>query len=402
MRWGRAAAAAAAAIAGALVALTATGPAASAATTAEQLAGARYVALGDSFVSGYGLPPYAASPAPGCLQSSDSIAHRVASTYGLSLTDVSCTGATIANVTSTPQTVPGATVRAQLDAVTADTALVTVSIGGNDAGFSTVLASCAALGPSGPLLQDPASPSCAVKLGSQLAAAVDGLAPGLDAMLAAIHRKAPNAKVIVLGYPALAPTDAATPAGGCFSSALGTGQPPLPRNAFPFTDADRTLIASLSARLDAAQRASADRNGATFVSVLADSDAHTPCAGSTDPYLNGISLTSLQPPALAEGAMHPNAAGAAFLAARLQQAVGEAFPATGVQPGGAGTSDAPAPSPTVQPAAVDGPTTRLAESGSEIPTLLITGAALAGIGAVLLLTRRTRPLGRRSAAPAPK
>lgn len=381
----------AATLAAALVTTMAATSPANAATTEEQLAGKRYVALGDSYAAGFGLPPYSATPAAGCAQSADSIARRIADSAALDLTDVSCTGATIANVVSIPQTVPGATVPVQLDAVSSDTALVTLTIGGNDAGFSTVLPGCAAASPAGPLLQDPASPSCAAKYGNQLGAAIQGaVAPALDAVLAGIRLKAPDAKIVLLGYPALAPTDANTPGGGCFSSALGTGQPPLPENAFPFTDADRPFIASLSAQLDAVQAAAAQRNGVTFVSVLDETDAHTPCAATATPYLNGITLQSIAPPTLAAGALHPNSAGAAFLAGRLHAAIAQLFPPT-TDP----APTAPVASPTGGAAATPstsatGSTAQLAATGAEaLPAALLGVVALLLGGALLVVRRRS-------------
>ncbi|MGO4299214.1 SGNH/GDSL hydrolase family protein [Leifsonia sp. RAF41] len=362
------------------------------ATASEQLSGKRYVALGDSYAAGYGLPPYAATPAPGCLQSADSIAHRIAATYGLDLSDVSCTGATIANVVSSPQTVAGATVPVQLDAVTNDTTLVTVTIGGNDSRFSSVLSSCVAASPAGPLLQDPTAANCAAQYGSQLGGAIQGVVePALDGMLAAIRQKAPDAAIIVLGYPALAPSDAAVPAAGCFSSALGTGVPPLPQNAFPFTEVDRSYFAGLSAQLDAAQRASAARNGATFVSVLEASDTHSPCTGSPEPYLNGVTLRSLTPPTLAEGAMHPNAAGASFLTAQLSAAIDEAFPETAAGPTAGQTPPAtPVGADSSAIASATGPTGELAATGTDVASATVIGLLALVTGSAALMARRRR------------
>ena len=368
------------------------GSAASAATASEQLSGKRYVALGDSYAAGYGLPPYSATPAPGCLRSADSIAHRIAATYGLDLSDVSCTGATIANVVSSPQTVAGAPVPVQLDAVTNDTTLVTVTIGGNDSRFSSVLSSCVAASPAGPLLQDPTAANCAAQYGSQLGAAIQGVVePALDGMLAAIRQKAPGAALIVLGYPALAPSDAAVPATGCFSSALGTGVPPLPQNAFPFTEVDRSYFAGLSAQLDAAQRASAARNGATFVSVLEASDTHSQCTGSTEPYLNGVTLQSLTPPTLAEGAMHPNAAGASFLTAQLSAAIDEAFPETAAGPAAGETPPAtPVGADSSATVSASGPTRELAATGTDALSGTVIGLLALVTGSAALMARRRR------------
>src|SRR5262250_1331586 len=83
--------------------------------------GARYVALGSSFAAGPGIETQLGS----CSRSDHNYAHLVAAALELELTDVSCGGATTANILDTPQ--GGAT--PQLAAVGADTALVTVTIG---------------------------------------------------------------------------------------------------------------------------------------------------------------------------------------------------------------------------------------------------------------------------------
>ena len=369
-------------------------PTAASATPKAGPGGGKYVALGDSFAAGLGLAPYSASPSPGCFRSTGGIAAQVAAALELDLTDVSCSGATIANVLSTPQAVPGGTVPAQLDALTADTAFVSLMIGGNDAGFSTVLPGCAAASADGPLLFEPASASCAAKYGDQLAANLQGVVgPSLDAALAAIHRKAPNAAIVLLGYPALSPTDAATPAEGCFT----LGEQPAPQNTFPFTTADRAYFAELSAQLDSVQEAAAARNGAIFVSNLAGTDTHTACAGTPEPWLNGISVAL--PPApdgFDVASLHPNSAGAAYLAGRLAAVFAEAtpgLPGEGERPGTSGGG--PSAPATTAPAAT-GPTAELANTGSDSGVLASAVVTLAlaalGGGTVLALRgRRARP-----------
>jgi lysophospholipase L1-like esterase len=374
------------AITAGIVAVSAVAAVAPAHAATEELKGKKYVALGDSFASGYGLPPYAATPSPACAQSDDNVAHRIARTYGLDLVDVSCAGATISNVVDTPQSVPGGTVPAQLDALTADTAVVSLMIGGNDVGF-TELAGCLADSPQGPLLSQ-AGPDCKSGLGDLPLLIQTAIAPAYDALFAAIKQKAPNAEIILLGYPALAPTDENTPATGCFSSAFGT---PLPTDAYPFTDVDRGFFAQVSAALDAAQKAAAERNNARFVSNLAASDTHTPCAGNAESYLNGVTLTSISPLAGADGALHPNAAGVAFLEAQLAAALDAAFPAAPPAGNGGGGAAVPAPTtPAGTTTSAHNPTTELAATGAELVPLAAAGALILALGVALTVARRSR------------
>ncbi len=143
-------------------------------------AGTGYVALGDSYASGTGTRSYLAD-GTSCQRSVYAYPSLDAATLGLSLTFRACSGATVADVSST-----------QLSALTSSTAYVSISVGGNDAGFADVLTTCA-------------KPAWL----SNCNAAVDGAQgfitatlPGrLSALYSSIRAKAPSAKVIVVGYP---------------------------------------------------------------------------------------------------------------------------------------------------------------------------------------------------------
>ncbi|HZX02790.1 SGNH/GDSL hydrolase family protein, partial [Kribbella sp.] len=87
--------------------------------------GSRYVALGSSFAAGPGISPIVDAAAG---RSGSNYAHLVASGLGLDLVDVSYSGATTAHLIDTPQN----DAPPQLDALTADTALITITCGGND------------------------------------------------------------------------------------------------------------------------------------------------------------------------------------------------------------------------------------------------------------------------------
>jgi len=118
------------ALAGVVCALAAAGTAQAAPAT---LAAADYVALGSSYGSGPGLLPIVDLR---CMRSEADYAHRVADRYHLGLADVTCGGATTANILTTGQRLSGGvTVPPQIDAVTRSARLVTVTIGGNDVGY---------------------------------------------------------------------------------------------------------------------------------------------------------------------------------------------------------------------------------------------------------------------------
>src|SRR5579871_4843180 len=91
-----------------------------------------YVALGDSYASGDGTGVYY-NDGTSCYRSPDSYPPLVAAADGYSLTFGACSGATTATVISS-----------QLGSLSSATRLVTIQIGGNDAGFTNVIEDCAA------------------------------------------------------------------------------------------------------------------------------------------------------------------------------------------------------------------------------------------------------------------
>jgi hypothetical protein len=102
-----------------------------------------YVALGDSYSAGSGvLPPDPAAP-PECLRSLLNYPHVIASDIGAQLTDVTCGGAQTSDFfTSQYQGVPP-----QLNALSKQTHLVTMTIGGNDSNvFVDTIIDCGSAG----------------------------------------------------------------------------------------------------------------------------------------------------------------------------------------------------------------------------------------------------------------
>ena len=148
-------------------------PAASAATPA------RYVALGDSYSSGLG----AGSSYTGgsCDRSSGAFSALWAAAHSpAAYLSLACAGATTAGVVSS-----------QLPALPSDTTLVSITAGGNDVGFRTIITTCALQGTS----------ACTAAVDRAEAVATSALPGQLDSTYRAIAAKAPGARVVVLGYP---------------------------------------------------------------------------------------------------------------------------------------------------------------------------------------------------------
>jgi len=159
-----------------------------------------YVALGDSFAAGpLVFPQVQLDP---CFRSGVDYAHLVAQALDAKIfRDVTCSGATTANILTTPQpaTLPwDPAMPPQLDAVSAKTTLVTITIGANDIGLAGLALTCFNL------LPQPLGVSCkdtqtagGVDRGAAL---VDGEAGRLATTLDAVHAKAPHARILITSY----------------------------------------------------------------------------------------------------------------------------------------------------------------------------------------------------------
>lgn len=174
-----------------------------------------YVALGDSYTAGPGIPDRSGTPA-GCERSGRNYPALVAARLKIEASDfrdVSCTGATIADL-SAPQPTDDGTNPAQFDALSRTTRLVTVGIGGNDIGFASVIRRSVTSGVlyevTGGRDGDGDAP-CEERYVSgdvdevrrKIEAADGRLARALDE----VERRAPRARVHVVGYPGILPSD---------------------------------------------------------------------------------------------------------------------------------------------------------------------------------------------------
>src|SRR6195952_4440234 len=143
-------------------------------------AGAAYVALGDSYSSGVGTRTYL-SDGTTCQRSVYAYPSLIAAARAYTLNFRACSGAKITDVTST-----------QLSALSASTAYVTISVGGNDAGFTGVLTTCA---------QPAWLSNCNGAVDKAQAYIANTLPAAIKKLYTSIRAKAPNAKVVVAGYP---------------------------------------------------------------------------------------------------------------------------------------------------------------------------------------------------------
>lgn len=258
-----------------------------------------YVALGDSYSSGEGAPPFfAGTDGPGdfCHRSVNAYSQVLGEDYGVTPKFYACSGATTANVLSVsrwgepPQiTEPGVDNTANL---------VTMTIGGNDAGFSGVLTSCieqkvkadfingaiSSAGAAGAIarwLGLGVDPSCA-NSGSFVKAA--------DANIDNVRRPAEKTYSALLG--ATSPTDTSIIVAD-YPHIFGStsAEQTCPALSPILTTADETFMNQAADRLDGVLQSAAAQTGVNFVDVRSAFTGHAIC-GSGGAWLNGISIAS--------------------------------------------------------------------------------------------------------------
>jgi lysophospholipase L1-like esterase len=244
-----------------------------------------YVALGDSYASGPGIPDQTGLPA-GCARSNHNYPALLAQWLRISdFTDVSCGGARTIDMTA-PQQVPGGPNPPQLNALKKDTRLVTVMIGGNDIGFGEIIQTCGRLA-----AQDPTGNPCQQHYKGELAARVAGVGPKIAAVLDGIHKRSPNAHVVVVGYLRILPAT-----GSCFPQV-------------PFATGDGPYFDGIGQSLNSQLATQARKHGASFVNPYAFATGHDACQPPDRKWVEGLGPTSPGAP------MHPNAMGMRMVAA---------------------------------------------------------------------------------------
>ncbi len=200
---------------------------------------ANYVALGDSYSAGVGAGSYSGG---GCDRSAHAfpVLWAKANDPG-SFSNETCSGATTANVLAR-----------QLSVLSDGTTLVSITIGGNDVGFASVMITCVIFSTS----------ACASAV-SVAEAQMSSQLPGkLNHVLAAVGKHAPNAKVIVLGYPDLYDLSRSS---GCVG----------------LSTTDRTDLNQAADQLDAQIRAAAGRYHDIFADVRPAFAGHAICDASS-------------------------------------------------------------------------------------------------------------------------
>jgi lysophospholipase L1-like esterase len=235
-------------------------PAASAA------AAPQYVALGDSYSSGVGTRVFYNEE---CSRSPDAYGPKIAAARGYTLSFQACSGATTTEVNSK-----------QLGTLSSSTSLVTITIGGNDAGFSNVIVNCALY-----------YFTCGSAISEANSFIANKLPALLDTTYGDIRSRASTAHVVVLGYPHLFTAEGKT----CNFNLLTSG--------------NEKKLNETADKLDGVIAARAAAHGFTFVDPRNAFLPHEVCSSSE--WLNGQSNP------LSES-YHPNVSGQADFTSQIE------------------------------------------------------------------------------------
>lgn len=241
-------------------------------------AGAKYVSIGSSFAAGPGVARRAPGSPAGCGRSDVNYAHLIAERHHLALDDVTCSGATTANVLTRPQLGQ----RPQIEAVDAATRLVTITIGGNDVSYlgNIIAASC--------LARHPGSTHCHIVGDAQVEQVFADLAQRMTTVIAQARQRAPAATIALVDYFTVVPEQ-----GSCEAR-------------MPLTSEQISAARTVGRRLAEITEQVAQANHVRLVRLSEASAHHNVCAN--DPWIIGF-----EPPTRTPGfptpPYHPNVEG---------------------------------------------------------------------------------------------
>jgi lysophospholipase L1-like esterase len=230
--------------------------------TASAARAVTYVALGDSYSSGVGTRTYYSSSGS-CYRSPKAYPVLVAAQLGYSLSFTACSGAKTGDV-----------INNQLGPLNSSTNKVTISVGGNDAGFSSVITECA---------QPSWSSNCNGAIDTAQAYIRNTLPSRLNSVYSAIRSRSPNAVVAVVGYPRL------------FMGVDCNG-------GTWFSSDEMTRLNQTADLLDTTTQGRATAYGFRFVDPRSAFTGHAVCSSSE--WINGLSWPVME-------SYHPNVTGQA-------------------------------------------------------------------------------------------
>lgn len=258
-----------------------------------------YVALGDSYTAGPGIPEQYGGA---CDRSTNNYPAVVAAALGAQrFVDESCSGAETVDMLA-----PQGDHRPQFDALSADADLVTVGIGGNDSGLVGAAVACATMGALQPFGK--ACRTNFTKSGrDELEARIAATAPKIAAVLQGIHQRSPRARVLLVGYPNVLPRTG----GNCY---------PL----VPFSSDDVVYFDGILRKINAMLAEQAAVNDAEFADTDADSVGHDVCKLPDQRWFEALI------PGRPAAPLHPNVLGEASMGRSVLKQIAKAPPAPSI------------------------------------------------------------------------
>ncbi|HWM08117.1 MAG TPA: SGNH/GDSL hydrolase family protein [Solirubrobacteraceae bacterium] len=240
----------------------------------------RYTALGDSYAAGP-LIPLPLSPF-GCLKSSNNYGRIAQRTLAYAeYRDATCSGAQTEDMENAQNVSPGPN-PPQFNSLSGENELVTVQVGGNDIGFSSLAEDCVSLLPFGSPCRDQYVSGGQDEISGRIAET----APKVAAAIQGIHARSPGAQVLVVNYSAIFPHTGS----GCYPK-------------MPVARGDVAWLRAKQVELNTMLASQAAANGAGVVDVYSASVGRSACASSgtrwVEPYI----------PATAAAPLHPNLRG---------------------------------------------------------------------------------------------
>ena len=252
-----------------------------------------YVALGDSYTAGPGLPAQHGHPSA-CRRSSGNYPARVAAALDARLIDVSCGGARTRDLVRPQRLNDGSRTRPQLEVVDRRTDLVTLGVGANEFGiFARIFGRCA---------RQPTRDRTCGDL-ADLRRDARRVERTTRRSVRQIRDRAPAARIVVVGYPRMLPSGAVC------------GQ-------VPFTVAETRRLRTVWARVSTSLRRAARKTDVEYVDPYPASNTHHAC--SRRPWVNGT-----RPAAKRGTAFHPTPRGMAGMSRLVLRTV-----SAGVSAGG--------------------------------------------------------------------
>ena len=222
--------------------------------------GDRYVALGDSYTAAPGTGDLVV--ADGCSQTVNNYPHRVAEATGAALQDNSCSRANTGHLTEAQD---GTTRGPQIEDIDEDTDLVTMRLGANDYNLFFRVIECARrFGPDLP--GTPCADLDATGGDQSLDNRLPKVQDNLDRAVDRIEDRAPDARIILIGYPHLAPAE-----GTC--------------DLLPLSAGDYAYARRIIDGLNEALAAVADAHDLTFIDMEDPSEGHDTCGA--EPWMAG-------------------------------------------------------------------------------------------------------------------